>query len=62
MSDLRYALQSRVGRRWRTAKTFTPERLEFRVLEKMAQIMQRERGGEWRVLLMPFNVLAVSVQ
>ena len=34
---LRYTLQRRDGAHWQTAKAFTPERIEFRVLERMMQ-------------------------
>lgn len=59
-AQLRYALQHREGLRWRTVRAFTPERQEFRVVEKMMEIAARQHGGVWRVLLTPFNVLAAS--
>ena len=57
---LRYTLQRRDGAHWQTAKAFTPERIEFRVLERMMHLVKAEKGGDWRILLMPFNVLAAA--
>jgi hypothetical protein len=71
---LRYTVQVRDGRRWYTVKTFTPEHWSadvdreqiddrgFKFAEKFARVCQRDgqgvKGKPFRVLLMPFNVVA----
>lgn len=60
---LRYTLQYRDGRRWHTAKTYTPGKQDFDELARMLILIARQAGPRhkcWRILLMPFNVLAAE--
>lgn len=58
--QLRYTLQVRNGLRWHTARTWRPGDQEFRVLERMVFLGANEWGKPVRLLLMPFNILAVA--
>ena len=57
---LRYTLQLRHGLRWRTVKTYRPGDEEFRVLDRVVFLLAGKAKKPARLLLMPFNVLAVA--
>jgi hypothetical protein len=55
--ELRYALQR--GRPWGTVKYYEAEKYEFEYVQAvMSQCCKQWPGRRWRILLMPFNVLA----
>lgn len=61
MSGLRYTVQVRNGLRWYTVRTFQPSSDGgFALADKVAEIGARQHDKPFRVLLMPFNVLAVE--
>lgn len=65
VSDLRYSLQYRNARgfRWKTAKSYDAEAQEFRVVEHVMQSLARQHPRmAFRVIEMPFNVLAVEAR
>jgi len=63
VSDLRYTLQWRRHLRWRTAKSYDAEREDFDVIEHvMGQLARQHPRFEFRILLMPANVLAAQVR
>lgn len=57
---LRYTLQLRDGLRWHTVKTYQPGDEDFRVLERVVFMLAGQTKKPARLLLMPFNVLAVT--
>jgi len=64
MPDLRYTLQFLRPRelRWRTARSYGAEREDWRVvLHTMGLAARKWPAWSWRIVLMPFNVLAASV-
>jgi len=62
VSDLRYTLQYRRQLRWKTAKSYDAEREDFDVVEHvMGQLARQHPRFEFRILLMPANVLAAQV-
>ena len=57
---MRYALQVRRSpRRWRTVKSYQPEQEEFRVLERVVFLAASKFAKDFRLLIMPANVVAV---
>ena len=63
MSDLRYTLQWRRQFRWKTAKAYDADREDFRVVEHVMHALARQHPRfEFRILLMPANVLAAQVR
>jgi hypothetical protein len=59
---LRYVIQgaSRDGSRWRTVKSYNAEEWEYRVVSRVMEKLVGHYKGHFRILLMPFNVLAES--
>ena len=62
--ELRYTLQSRGARerRWITARSFDAERADYRVSASVMVLAARKWPARaWRLVLMPYNVLADSI-
>lgn len=64
MPELRYTLQYRKGlRRWRTAKSYYADQEEFRVVERVMEMLARQHPRmAFRVVEMPYNVLAAEAR
>jgi hypothetical protein len=59
---LRYVIQgaSKDGSRWRTVKSYNSEEWEYRIVSRVMEKLVGRYTGHFRILLMPFNVLAES--
>lgn len=58
-TGLRYTLQVKDGLRWRTVKSYRPEVHDFRILERMVFLGANKWDRRVRLLLMPYNIVAV---
>jgi hypothetical protein len=61
---LRYVIQgaSKDGSRWRTVKAYNSEDWEYRIVSGVMKKIARNYTGHFRILLIPFNILAESTQ
>ena len=65
VGELRFSLQYRGRRsfRWRVAKSYDAEEQDFRVVERVMEMLAREHSSmEFRVVEMPWNMLAAEVR
>jgi len=62
IKPLKYVIQALNGKKWRTVKSYAASEQEYSFVSKVMENLVRRYPGHFRILLMPFNVLAESTQ